>query len=136
MSSDLERLLEQLVPRGAPPPLRERVLAQVDRALTTPPTVWVRRWSWAALAACLLLGAVLNFGLAKAHEARLAQIYGPEPVPRQIEDLTRTIAWMTDAQTASRMRQDWLIAVRQRRAAAAANSSYLSGIHSQLPGKD
>jgi hypothetical protein len=136
MSGDLERLLEQLTARGAPAPLRERVLGEVYRELKAGPASHLRRWGWAALAASLLLGVALNVGLTMVYEARFARIYGPEPVPRQIEELTRTIAKMTDEQTASQFREEFLRAVRQRPVSAAARDRYLSGTYSQMPGKD
>jgi hypothetical protein len=136
MSDDLERLLEKLTPRGAPAPLRERVLAEVGRELKLAPAAHRRGWGWAALAASLIFGVVLNFGLAKAHEARLAQIYGPRPVPRQIVELTRTVAAVTDPETASQIQQELLKAVRQRPSSAAVRERYLSGIYSQMAGGD
>jgi hypothetical protein len=136
MSGDLERLLEQLTPRGAPAPLREQVLAEVGRELRPGPSVRLRRWGWAALAASLFLGVALNLGVTRAHEARLAQIYGPEPVPRQIQELTRTVAKVTDEQTASQFQQELLRAVRKHPVTAEARNRYFSGTYSQMPGKD
>ena len=48
-------------------------------------------------------------------DARLAAIYGPEPVPRYITEIADTIASVTDAEIGERVRQQLLAAQRPRR---------------------
>ena len=57
----------------------------------------------------------LNFGVARLGDARLAAIYGPEPVPRYITEIADTIASVTDAETGQRVRQQLLAVQRSRR---------------------
>jgi len=136
MSSDSERFLERLTPRGAPPPLRERVLDSVTRELAVRPAAHWSRWAWGALAASLLLGVALNVGLERAHEAKLAEIYGPKPVPREVAEMTRTIEKVTDKQTASWYQQELLAAVRRRQVPPQDLENYWKAYYGQLRQKE
>src|SRR5262245_1219605 len=76
MSERWEERLQNLAPRGAPVALREQVLAGVARELANQRA---RRWSRfaaAAIAAGVLFGVALNWGLDRAQEARVAAICG------------------------------------------------------------
>src|SRR5205807_1214328 len=105
--------LERLIPRGAPPPLRQRVLDGVARELAARPRP--RRWRWAsaALAASFLLAVGLNVALDRAQAARLAALYGPEPVPQALADVTRTVEQVADARTAAWFRNELRGAARR-----------------------
>jgi hypothetical protein len=112
MNGDVEPFLERLSPRGAPEPLRQRVLDGVTRELAARPRP--RRWSWAAaLAVCFLLAVGLNVTLDRAHQARLAALYGPEPVPQPLSDVTRAVEQAADARTADWFRNELRARVRR-----------------------
>jgi hypothetical protein len=113
MSADSERFLERLTPRGAPPPLRQRVLGAVAHELAERPRSRRRRWVSAALAASLLLAVGLNFAVDQAQQTRLAALYGPEPVPQPLADVTRAVEEVADARTAAWFRQELLAAARR-----------------------
>jgi len=114
MSDDTERILERLCPRGAPPELRQRVLEAVGKGLAAGPTSrWGRRWGL-AVAAGLLLGVSLNVWAVRTVDRRLARLYGPTPVPRQITEYARTVEAVTDAATAHWMEEQLYTVYRQR----------------------
>jgi hypothetical protein len=113
MSDELESYLGRLTPRGAPTELRERVLAEVSRVLLArPPRRWTR-WAGVALAASFLLAVGLNLAVEQAQQARLAEIYGPESVPRALTEVTRAVESVADAPTAAWFRQELLNATRR-----------------------
>jgi hypothetical protein len=111
MTSDSEGFLERLTPRGAPPPLRQRVLGAVAGELAKRPRR--RRWVAVALAASLLLAVGLNLAVDQAQQSRLAALYGPDPVPQPLADVTRDVAAMADARTALWFRKELLAAARR-----------------------
>ena len=115
--NQVEQRLRGLTPRGTDPGLRGRVLAAVGRELAADRvSPWGRRLGL-AVAASLLLGVVLNVWVNKASDRRLARLYGPPPVPRQIAEVAEAVASVTDAEIGSRMEQQ-LVAVWRSRAAA------------------
>jgi len=103
MSDDLEPFLGRLRPRGAHPPLRQRVLEGVSRELRARPRP---RWAGVALAASFVLAVGLNLAVDRAQQTRLAALYGPEPVPQSLADVTRAVEAVADAQTAAWFRQE------------------------------
>jgi hypothetical protein len=113
MNGDVEPFLERLTPRGAPAPLRQRVLEGVARELAARPRPRRWRWAGAALAASLLLAFGLNVALDRAQEARLATLYGPEPVPQSLADVTRAVEQVADARTATWFRNELRGAARR-----------------------
>jgi hypothetical protein len=125
MNDDVERLLGQLTPRGAPTALRARVLDAVAEHLSDAPATPERpdaafrfrwdRWPAVVVAASVLLALGLNLWVARLGDARLAAIYGPQPVPRYITEIADTIASVTDAEIGERVRQQLLAAQRPRR---------------------
>jgi hypothetical protein len=99
----VEQTLHRLMPRGAAPELREHVLAAVGRQLSADGlSRWERRLGL-AVAASILLGIVLNVWANKATDRRLARLYGPRPVPRQITEVAEMVASVTDAETGRRL---------------------------------
>jgi hypothetical protein len=133
MSDDSERFLERLTPRGAPPSLRQRALDGVARELADQPRP--RRWVGAALAASLLLAVGLNLGLENAQQARIAEIYGPEPLPQNLAEVSKTVEEMAGEQTASWFRQASLRAVRPGAAASPGRENYWIDYYFQTLGK-
>jgi hypothetical protein len=99
MTDDPDRLPGPLTPRGAPAELRARTLAAVTGALAARRNRWRRRRTW-AVAAGLLLAVALNGWVSRRGEARLAELYGPEPTPAAVADLARSIESAADADTA------------------------------------
>lgn len=112
-----EQRLRRVTPRGAGPELRGQVLAAVGRELAADRVgPWGRRLGL-AVAASLLLGVVLNVWVNKASDRRLARLYGPPPVPRQIAEVAEAVASVTDAETGRRIEQQLVAAWRSRAAA-------------------
>ncbi len=100
MHDDIEQLLGRLTPRGVRPELRPQVLAAVASQLeveTASP--WLRR-SALAVAASILVGIAMNVWTSKVAERRLAQLFGPPPVSKQIMELANAVEEITDAKTA------------------------------------
>jgi hypothetical protein len=125
MNDDVERLLGQLTPRGAPAALRTRVLDAVAGQLPDAPATPERpdaasrfrwdRWLAVGVAASVLIALGLNLWAARLGDARLAAIYGPQPEPRYITEIADAVASVTDAETGGRVRQQLLAARRPRR---------------------
>lgn len=100
MHDDVEQLLNRLTPRGIGAELRPRVLAAVASQLEVePPSPWLRR-SALAVAASILVGIAMNVWASEVAERRLAQLFGPPPVSKQIMKLANAVEEVTDAQTA------------------------------------
>jgi hypothetical protein len=97
MNDDVERLLRQAAPRGAPPELRDRVLAAVADELDSAP-----RFGWLlplAVAAAVLVSLAANVLVSDALDRRLAIVLGPIPVPKQAAEIAADIASVTDEST-------------------------------------
>jgi hypothetical protein len=118
MNSDehVEERLRRLTPRRAGPELREQVLAAVGRELSAHPVSRWERWLGLAVAASVLLGVVLNVWANKATDRRLARLYGPPPVPRQIAEVAEMVASVTDAETGRRLERQLAAMWRSREA--------------------
>jgi hypothetical protein len=118
MNSDehVEERLCRLTPRRAEPELREQVLAAVGRGLSADlMSRWERRLGL-AVAASILLAIVLNVWANKATDRRLARLYGPRPVPRQIAEIAQAVQSVTDVQTGRRIEQQLAAVWRSRQA--------------------
>jgi len=112
----VEQTLRRLTPCGAGPELRGQVLAGVGRELSAEPA---SRWQGKlglAVAASILLGIVLNVWAVRVDRQCQARLYGPRPVPRQIADLTETVASVTDAETGRRLERQLAAIWRSREA--------------------
>ena len=112
--NQVEQRLRGLTPRGTEPELRGQVLAAVGRELAADRVSRWRRSPGLAVAASLLLGVVLNVWVNKASDRRLARLYGPPPVPRQIAEVAEAVASVTDAETGRQVRQQLLTVWRSR----------------------
>src|SRR5438445_15332 len=64
-------------------------------------------------AASFLRAVGLNVALDRAQAARLAALYGPEPVPQALADVTRTVEQVADARTAAWFRNELRGAARR-----------------------
>lgn len=105
MNDEIEPLLGRLKPRGVGPELRPQVLAAVaSRLEAESASPWLRR-SALAVAATLLVGIALNVWVSDRSERRLAQLFGPTPVPKQVLELADAVQEITDTQTAQWIRQ-------------------------------
>lgn len=91
MNDDVERILSNLTPRGAPPDLRGRVLRAVAAELAVnrrAPPLLTRLDVRAALAvaAALFLGVLLNIWIIYTDDASQARLCGNRPLPREIRE--------------------------------------------------
>jgi hypothetical protein len=99
MNDDVEHLLRQVTPRGAPPELRGRVLAAVAEELdSTARSGWRLRPSM-AVAAAVMVSLAANVLVSDAVDRRLAIALGPIPVQKQAMEIADDIASITDAST-------------------------------------
>jgi hypothetical protein len=121
MSNDVEKLLEDLVPSGAPTRLRPRVLGAVANELRRPFTIMNRLR--AAVTAAVLVGLGLNYAVCAYQDERVAQIIGPPPRPQQVAILAETIAPFTDPETAEMLERQWCQAYWQHQKALLRASS-------------
>jgi hypothetical protein len=98
---NLERMLNELPPRGVRKELRCRVLEAVDGELLAKKEKPSRGMRWAALAtaASLLLGIGLNVWASRESERRFARLFGPPPVSKQAMELAADVEKITDAKT-------------------------------------
>ena len=114
MKHDTEQVLGRLTPRGPAVDLRQQVLGAVDAelAVTASPR-WTGRCALAVVAT-LLFAALLNVWVSRSADRRLAQLYGPRPVPRQIAEIVAAVESVTDAETGQWM-QERLLAARASR---------------------
>ena len=102
MNQDIERLLDDLTPRGPGPELRDRVLAAVGDALAEAPTPACRRLRFRpglGVAAALLVSLLINHIVNASLDRRLAAVLGPPTVPRQAAEIAAEIAVLTDSRT-------------------------------------
>jgi len=102
MNQDIERLLDELTPRGPAPELRDRVLAAVGDVLAEVSTPARRRFRFRpglGVAAALLASLLLNHLVNTSVDRRLAAVLGPPPVPRQAAEIAAEIAALTDSRT-------------------------------------
>ncbi|OHB72109.1 MAG: hypothetical protein A2V70_10485 [Planctomycetes bacterium RBG_13_63_9] len=118
MNNDVEEKLRRLTPCGAAAQLRQEVLDAVADELAVAATRPPRPRIGLAVAASLLLAIALNVWVGKAADARLARLYGPRPVPRQIVEIAGAVAAVTDAETGRQVQQQLLIAWHARCAAS------------------
>jgi hypothetical protein len=119
MSNDVERLLEEQVPRGASTHVRPRVVRAVKNELRRRFAVMNRLR--AAVAAAFLSGLGLNYAVSAYQDQRLAQIIGPPPRPRTVAIVAETIAPLTDAETAEMLERQWSQAYWQHQKALLRN---------------
>ncbi len=102
MNQDIERLLDELTPRGPTPELRGRVMAAVGDALAEASTPTRRRFRFRpglGVAAALLASLLMNYLVNASLDRRLAAVLGPPPVPRQAAEIAAEIAALTDSRT-------------------------------------
>ena len=103
MTDELPAPFNRLAPRAAPPELRGRVLAAVERELAGARAPRSRRWQRAfelSVAACLALGIGLNVWQSRAEEAWHARVYGTASLPRGLANVSDSVESITDAKTA------------------------------------
>ncbi len=102
MNHDIERLLDELTPRGPAPELRDRVLAAVGDALaeaSRPARFRYRLRPGLGVAASLLASLLMNYLVNASVDRRLTAVLGPRPVPRQAVEIAAEIATLTDSRT-------------------------------------
>jgi hypothetical protein len=108
---DMELRLGAVTPLASPNGLRVVVLGNVERELAQrQPVRWDRRL---AIAACLLLafGVAANVAVDRAHDRRLAVLFGPGEIPQTVTDYTSFVNRVTDAETAEAIGR-YLLAIR------------------------
>jgi hypothetical protein len=98
MNDEIERLLSQATPKGAPPELRARVLAAVADELNSARPRW-RIPPFLAAAAAVLIALISNYLVSEAVDRRLAAALGPIPVRRQAAEIAADVAMITDPTT-------------------------------------
>ena len=102
MNQDIERLLDELTPRGPAPELRApgsgrrwecagRDFPARGRRLRFRPGLGV--------AAALLASLMMNYLVNASVDRRLTAVLGPPPVPRQAAEIAAEIATLTDSRT-------------------------------------
>jgi hypothetical protein len=102
MNQDIERLLDELTPRGPAPELRVRVLTAVGEALAEAPAPARRRFRFRpglGVAAALMASLLVNYLVNASVDSRLAAVLGPPPVPRQAAEIAAEITALTDFRT-------------------------------------
>ncbi len=101
MNDEIERLLLQVTPPGAPPDLRARVLSAVGDELRLPAAARSRRRfrPGLAVAASLLASVALNYWVDAMLNRRLAVVLGPPPVRRQAAEIAADVASITEPST-------------------------------------
>ena len=111
---DIESRLGALTPLGAPSGLRAMVMGEIERELAQhQPVRWDLRL---AMAASLLLafGMGVNVVVDRAHERRLAALFGPCEIPQAVRDYTSFVNHVADAGAAEKIER-YLLAVRPPR---------------------
>jgi len=98
MSDEIERLLGQVTPPGAPSELRARVLVAVAAELRLGPKVQSRPGFRPGLtaAASLLAAVALHYWVNDSVNHRLARALGPLPVRRQAAEIAADVASITE----------------------------------------
>ena len=120
MNHDIERILVNLTPRGAPAELRGRVLravaAELVAAQRSPPLL-ARCDVRAALtvAASLLVAVILNIWVIRSDDARQARLYGSRPLPREIHETVQMADRAGGPACAELVRQQLVAAWQSRR---------------------
>ncbi|MDR3622481.1 MAG: hypothetical protein P4L85_24230 [Paludisphaera borealis] len=99
MNDDVERLLRQATPRGAPPELRGRVLAAVADELDSVARPGRSLRLPLAVAAAVLVSLASNVLVSDAVDRRLAIALGPIPVQKQAAEIADDVASLTDPPT-------------------------------------
>jgi hypothetical protein len=98
MSDEIERLLSRPTPRGAPPALRDRVLAAVAEELDAARPR--RRFSPSlAAAAAVLVALASNYLASEAVDRRLAVALGPRVPQKRAAEIAADVASLTDPAT-------------------------------------
>jgi hypothetical protein len=120
MIDDVERILNELTPRGAPAELRGQVLQAVAAELAAmPPSkgLLARRDVRAALAvaAALFVGVILNVSVIRSDDARQARLYGPRPLPHEIRETVEMAERAAGPTCAELVRQQLVAAWQTRR---------------------
>jgi len=95
--NDVERLLQSATPRGAPPELRDRVLAAVADELDSSARPGRSLHPALAVAAAVVVSLASNVLVSDAVDRRLAIVLGPIPVQKQAAEIADDISSITDA---------------------------------------
>jgi hypothetical protein len=110
MTDELPEIFDRLKPQPAPPELRPRVLAAVERELTRRKKPRWERAFELGVAASLLVGVGLNVWQWRGDGHRQASVHGPLPAAAR-EELVDAVASITDEATA-KMLVDGLVSMR------------------------
>ena len=114
MNEEMERLFEQALARRPAAELRGRVLDAVSEELASGAGGRWQRRAGLAVAVSILLAVALNAWIVEASNRRRAQLYGPNPVPRQIAEIRQSIESVTDADTGRLIEKQLAAAWRSR----------------------
>jgi hypothetical protein len=98
MNDEIERLLSQATPKGAPPELRARVLAAVADELNSARPRW-RIPPFLAAAAAVLIALISNYLVSEAVDRRLAAALGPPVVRKEAAEIAADVAAVTSPET-------------------------------------
>ena len=112
-----EQQLDRLVPRGAPPNLRERILVHLGDS-PFPPRNRLRslvldHLGGLATAAMLLLSTIAWIMNLHLQERRLTALLGPTPAERRVERLVESVERTTDPEQMRSIRDTLLAALKQ-----------------------
>jgi hypothetical protein len=99
MNDDMDQLLGRLTPHGPRAELRPQVLAAVAGQLQADRESRVFRRSALTVAALIVFGIVLNIGLSRASDRRIAKLFGPPPLSKQALEIAEFVGQATDAET-------------------------------------
>lgn len=114
MTDELPEIFDHLKPQPAPPELRPRVLAAVERELIRRKKPRWERALELGVAASLVIGVGWNVLQWRADERWQSGVYGSLPAAAGQQDLVDAVASVTDEATA-RMLVDRLVSARLRR---------------------
>ena len=112
-----EQQLDRLVPRGAPPDLRERILVHLGDSPCQPGdrlrSLALDHLGGLATAAMLLLSTIAWLVNLHLQERRLAALLGPTPAERRVERLVEPVERTTDPEQMRSIRDTLLAALKQ-----------------------